>query len=61
MSDKENESKISRVIFEYDNGTKKSISDAQLNKWIEFNKHVCTFARTHGQNPPWHEIKWVDE
>lgn len=47
-----------RVVFEYSDGTKKFISDEELEKWMKFNSIIASNAEIHNINPPWNEIKW---
>lgn len=47
-----------RIVFEYSDGTKKYISDIELDKWMRFNSLVASSAQAHNINPPWDEIKW---
>lgn len=51
-------SELIRVVFEYSDGTKKYISDTELEKWERFNSIVASSAQNHGINPPWEDIKW---
>lgn len=49
---------LTRVIFEYSDGTKKYLDNESLEKWLSFNAIVAQNAEIHKCNPPWQEIKW---
>lgn len=51
-------STLVRVVFEYSDGTKKFISEEELDKWQRYNSLVASCAQNHGMNPPWEDIKW---
>ena len=50
---------LTRVIYEYSDGTKKYITNEELDKWMKFNSLVAETAELHNINPPWKEIKWT--
>lgn len=54
----ENSNKLTKVIFEYEDGTQKYIEEVELEKWIFFNVQVELLASSHKQNPKWENIKW---
>lgn len=49
---------ITKVIFEYSDGTKKYIEQEQLEKWLNFNSLIASIAQIHNINPPWENIIW---
>ena len=49
---------ITKVIFEYSDGTKKYIEREALEQWIAFNSIVAIEAERGGINPPWEAIAW---
>ena len=51
-------SELTRVVFEYSDGTKKYIDQLELEDWMKFNSLVSSCAAIHGMNPPFDEIKW---
>ena len=51
-------SKLSKVIFEYSDGSRKYIDQEELEKWSDFNFIVANHASLNNVNPPWEEIKW---
>jgi hypothetical protein len=50
---------LTKVIFEYSDGTFKYLDSSELEKWLAFNAIVAQSAENHGCNPPWKEIKWI--
>jgi hypothetical protein len=54
-------SELVRIVYEYSDGTKKFISNEELEKWMKFNSIVASCAQNHNVNPPWDDIKWKKE
>ncbi len=50
---------LTRVVFEYSDGTTKYIDNENLEKWLSFNAIVASIAQIHNTNPPWDTIKWM--
>lgn len=55
------ENKLIKVIFEYQDGTRKYIEGVELERWEKFNDGVAILAHTHGCNPKWEEVLWKTE
>jgi hypothetical protein len=51
---------LTKVTFEYSNGTKKYLDGEDLARWDTFCSQVALFAETHGMNPPWETVKWKE-
>lgn len=49
---------LTRVVFEYSDGTAKYLDMAELEKWMAFNAIVVQAAEKQGISPPWKEVKW---
>ena len=52
---------LTRVVFEYSDGTKKYLTEQELEKWMVFNSLVASCARLHNMDPDWDSIKWKTE
>ena len=50
--------KLTKVVFEYEDGTTKWIDGKTLREWELMNAHVAQMADIHGFNPDWERIKW---
>lgn len=51
--------KLVKVKFEYLDGSYTYIDADELEKWINYTYQVSAFAKNHGVNPPFEEIKWT--
>ena len=50
---------LTKVTFEYSNGSSKYITGKELEQWNRFNTLVASLAANHGMNPDWDRIRWV--
>lgn len=50
---------LTRVKFEYSDGSGKYLDGEDLERWMQFNAIVAQIAAQHNTNPPWEEIKWI--
>ena len=53
--------RLTRVEFEYNDGTIKFITGKELEKWEMFNAIVAQSAAIHGCNPPWESVEWSNQ
>lgn len=49
---------LTRVEFEYSDGTRKYITGEELDKWMRYNAQTAAICDIHGVSPDWHKIKW---
>ena len=52
---------LTKVIFEYSDGQRRSLKGEELQKWNRYNESVAVLAWTHNMNPPWEDVKWKEE
>jgi hypothetical protein len=51
---------ITRVVYEYEDGTILAIGGAELQKWLGFNAQVARHAHSDNVNPAWETLTWED-
>lgn len=50
---------LTKVTFQYSDGSSKYITGRELEQWNRFNTLVASLAQNHGMNPDWDSIKWT--
>lgn len=51
------------LTMERDDGSRfiKTLEGADAQQWQEWVDSVCALAWTHGENPPWGQLRWVEK
>lgn len=50
--------KLSKVTYEYSDGTIKTLEGEQIDKYDTFINQVCVLANQHDANPNWDSLEW---
>jgi len=51
--------KVTKVIYEYEDGSSQYLKDEEAHDWSESVNGLCIFAYIHNCNPDWTKFKWV--
>ena len=51
---------LTKVIFQYSDGSIRYLEGEDSIKWSVFNEQVTLHAMVHNMNPPWEQLEWKD-